>query len=83
MVETVLPVGTSYEDVYARFRWQIPATFNIGVDVCDRHASDPTRLAMIYEDEAGHVSAHTFAEFRARYCGKDGRPSNRRLPTDD
>jgi acetyl-CoA synthetase len=66
MVATVLPAGTSYAEVYNRFRWQIPATFNIGVDVCDRHADDRTRLAMIYEDDAGRVSRHTFAEFRAR-----------------
>jgi acetyl-CoA synthetase len=66
MEETLLPVGTNYSEVYARFRWQLPTTFNIGVDVCDRHADDPSRLAMIYEDDAGHVSTHTFAEFRAR-----------------
>ena len=66
MGEALLPVGTSYAEVYARFRWHIPTNFNIGVDVCDRHADDPSRLAMIYEDDAGQVSTHTFAEFRAR-----------------
>lgn len=66
MAECLLPVGRSYAEVYARFRWHIPPRFNIGVDVCDRHADDPARLAMIYEDEAGRVSTHTFAEFRAR-----------------
>lgn len=65
MGESLLPVGTSYAEVYARFRWHIPPTFNIGVDTCDRHANDSSRLAMIYENEAGHVSLHTFAEFRA------------------
>ncbi|GIX49182.1 MAG: AMP-dependent synthetase [Candidatus Tectimicrobiota bacterium] len=66
MVETLLPRGKTYEEVYARFRWQVPECFNIAVAVCDRHAGDPTRLAMIYEDEAGRVSEHSFAEFRAR-----------------
>src|SRR5262252_9499069 len=66
MAESLLRVGTSYAEVYNRFRWRIPPRFNIGVDACDRHADDPARLAMIYEDEAGHVSTHTFAEFRAR-----------------
>ena len=66
MGETLLPVGTSYAEVYPRFRWQLPTTFNIGADVCDRHADDPSRLAMIYEDDTGQVSTHTFAEFRAR-----------------
>lgn len=66
MSDKVLPQGTTYEEVYARFRWSIPPTFNIAVDICDRHAGDPTRVAMIYEDEAGHVTEHSFAEFRAR-----------------
>jgi len=61
-----LPDGNTYEELCARFRWDIPANFNIAVDICDRHAGDPQRLAMIYEDEDGRVSEHTFAEFRAR-----------------
>lgn len=66
MPDTLLPTGARYAEVYARFRWHLPATYNIGVDTCDRHADDPTRLALIYEDDAGHVSTHTFAELRAR-----------------
>ena len=66
MIDKALPEGNTYEELCARFRWDIPANFNIGVDICDRHADDPTRLAMIYEDEDGRVSEHTFAEFRAR-----------------
>lgn len=64
--DTVLPQGKTYEEVYARFRWSVPPAFNIAVDICDRHAGDPARVAMFYEDEAGSVSEHTFAEFRAR-----------------
>lgn len=65
---TLLPLGADYEEVYARFRWSIPQTFNIAVDVCDRHAGDRTRLAMIYVNQVGDVSEHTFAEFHARSC---------------
>ena len=65
MNDRVLPEGRTYEEVCARFKWSIPATFNIAVDICDRHAADPARLAMIYENEDGCVSEHTFAEFRA------------------
>jgi acetyl-CoA synthetase len=66
--EALLPVETSCAEVYARFRWHrhIPTNFNMGVDVGDRRADDPSRLAMIYEDDPGRVSIHTFAEFRAR-----------------
>ena len=66
MNQKVLPQANTYEELCARFKWSIPPAFNIGVDICDRHAGDPARVAMIYEDEAGRVSEHTFAEFRAR-----------------
>src|SRR5215472_6557739 len=66
MVDTLLPRGHSYDDVYGRFRWAIPSIYNIAVDVCDRHAGDRSRVAMVYEDDTGSVSEHTFAEFRAR-----------------
>src|SRR5437867_11416493 len=66
MVETLLPRGESYQDVYEQFRWAIPPVYNIAIDVCDRHAGDRSRVALVYEDDAGCVSEHTFAEFRAR-----------------
>jgi acetyl-CoA synthetase len=66
MVDTLLPRGARYEDVYARFRWTVPPAYNIAVDVCDRHAGDRSRVALIYEDDSGRTSEHTFAEFRAR-----------------
>src|SRR5438067_11562507 len=66
MADTLLPHGESYGDVYARFRWTIPPVYNIAIDVCDRHAGDRSRVALVYEDDAGSVSEHTFAEFRAR-----------------
>ena len=66
MGDTALPVGRTYDEVYARFRWSIPAQFNIGVDICDRHAGDPARVAMIFETAEGRTSEHTFAEFRGR-----------------
>lgn len=66
MSDTVLPEGKTYEEVCARFRWSVPPMFNIALDICDRHAADAARVALIFEDEAGSVSEHTFAEFRAR-----------------
>src|SRR5262245_63992946 len=65
MADTLLPRGETYADVYARFRWAVPALYNIAVDVCDRHAADRSRVALVYEDDAGRVSEHTFAEFRS------------------
>jgi acetyl-CoA synthetase len=43
----LLQIG-DYEELYRRFRWQVPAQFNIGVEVCDRWAArDPGRLALV------------------------------------
>jgi acetyl-CoA synthetase len=66
MSERTLPEGRTYEELYARFRWAIPPAFNIGVDICDRHAGDRARVALIHEDDAGRVVEYTFAELRAR-----------------
>ena len=66
MSGNVLPPGKTYEEVCARFRWQVPEQFNIATAICDRHADDPARVAMIYETEGGQVSEHSFAEFRTR-----------------
>ncbi len=41
------------------FRWEIPARFNIGVDVCDRHGD---ALALVEIDPSGKVREHRFAE---------------------
>jgi acyl-coenzyme A synthetase/AMP-(fatty) acid ligase len=40
---TISETVTNYGEAYRTFRWDIPRYFNIGVDVCDRHAAD--RLA--------------------------------------
>ena len=43
----VLPAARDYGALYRSFRWQIPARYNIGVDVCDRWAEiDPARTAI-------------------------------------
>src|SRR5262249_213205 len=66
MADTLLPRGETSAAVYARFRWAVPPAYNIAVGVCDRHATERSRVALVYEDDAGSVSEHTFAEFRAR-----------------
>jgi len=44
----MLPHITDYDELYRKFRWQVPARYNIGVDVCDRWAQrDPDRLALV------------------------------------
>ena len=50
----VLPRLNDYDDIYRQFRWQVPARYNIGVDVCDRWAlSEPDRLAILHVQPDG------------------------------
>ena len=50
----MLPQSRSYEEIIRAFRWQVPARFNIGVEVCDRWAAaDPGKLAIVAVDAAG------------------------------
>lgn len=53
---------TEYDRLYEAFRWNIPARYNIAADVCDRHAADPAKVALIGADEAGHARTMTFRE---------------------
>ena len=56
----------NYEQLHAAFRWRIPARYNIAADVCDRHAADPDKIALIGEDANGAVWHMTFAEVQRR-----------------
>jgi len=49
--------------VYRSFSWQIPEYYNIGVDICDKHAAVKNRTALIYELEDGRVDRYTFDDF--------------------
>lgn len=52
--------AAGYAEMRENFRWEVPERYNIGVDICGRWASDRTRFALYYEDEAGNTSALTF-----------------------
>ncbi len=56
----MLSPGKTYAETYRSCRWNIPDFFNIGVDICDKWAADPDRLALIYENETGKVENYTF-----------------------
>jgi acetyl-CoA synthetase len=60
----MLKPGNSYEAVYNSFRWDIPQYYNIGVDICDKWARQPDRLALIYRNESGRVEKYTFADLK-------------------
>jgi acetyl-CoA synthetase len=61
-----MPDRPTYEQLYGSFRWNIPARYNIATDVCDRHAGDPGKIAMIGEDSDGKTWKMTFREVQRR-----------------
>jgi acetyl-CoA synthetase len=61
----VLPRLNNYDDIYRQFRWQVPARYNIGVDVCDRWAAqEPDRLAILHVHPDGREDAISFGVLR-------------------
>jgi len=57
----MLQKSDHYEDVYRALKWHIPEFFNMGVDVCDKHAArTPEKTALIIEDTDGDVVQYSF-----------------------
>ena len=57
----MLPFIKDYDRLYREFRWEIPARYNIGVDVCDRWATiDPDRVAIIHVHSDGRTETISF-----------------------
>ncbi len=52
-----------YEKVYREFRWNTPGQFNFG-DVIDSFAADPSRVALLWEDQEGNRARLTFADIK-------------------
>jgi len=53
--------GDTYQGVLDAFRWRIPERFNMGVDVCDKHADrTPEKTALIVEDQDGDLTQYSF-----------------------
>ena len=60
----MLPSASSYDELCSRFRWQVPAHYNIGVDVCDKWADDPERIALIHRQAGGGLRRYSFLELK-------------------
>lgn len=56
----------TYDELYASFRWNIPARYNIAADVCDRHAADPSKVALLGEGADGKAWQLTFREVQRK-----------------
>jgi len=67
----MLTEASNYDDLYRGFRWDIPVRFNIATACCDRHADGTSRLALIYVDEDGGATRHSFddiSDFSRRFA---------------
>jgi acetyl-CoA synthetase len=61
----VLPAARSYDALYRSFRWQVPAHYNIGVDVCDRWAqTEPGRTAIFNVRSDGGIEEISYGALR-------------------
>ena len=64
----MLERGETYEETRARFRWRVPARYNIGVDICDKWAGEADRPALIYKRRPGEpgpeVERYTFRDLQ-------------------
>src|SRR5215217_4396348 len=61
----MLAPAPDYDNLFAPFRWRIPARYNIGVDVCDRWAAvEPERPAILDVAGDGRVGVLTYGALR-------------------
>src|SRR6516165_3555186 len=62
---SVLPPMRDYDALCREFRWQVPASFNIAVAVCDRWAErDPRRAAILHQHANGRLEAVDYGTLR-------------------
>ena len=60
----MLPAAKTYEETCRTFHLEVPADYNIGVDICDKWAHQRYRLALVYEDQAGRIEKYTFWDLK-------------------
>ena len=60
----MLTPAKDYRTLCDTFRWDVPNHYNIGVDICDKWAHQPNRLALIYESDAGQTQQYTFRDLK-------------------
>ena len=61
----MLPTARDYDELIRKFRWDIPAQYNIAVDCCDRWAAqDAGRLAIQHIHGDGRVDDITYGWLR-------------------
>ncbi|MCB2147505.1 MAG: acyl-CoA synthetase [Deltaproteobacteria bacterium] len=62
----MLKTGKDYRTLCDNFQWEVPESYNIGVDICDKWAGPGDRLALIYESDTGESQRYTFRDLKQR-----------------
>ncbi|HEY6394167.1 MAG TPA: AMP-binding protein [Candidatus Binataceae bacterium] len=63
--EQTVKGAASFADARAKHRWQISPDYSVAWDCLDRHTALRERVALYYEDDAGHTARYTFAQMIA------------------
>jgi acetyl-CoA synthetase len=58
------PDITSFDSICASFQWSIPQHLNIADRVCERHQSDPNRMAVYCENAPGKTASYSFGQLK-------------------
>src|ERR671937_431671 len=49
-----------YAELYRSYRWRVPQRYNIAAACCGQWATERSRFALYWEDEAGASAAYSF-----------------------
>jgi len=60
----LIPRLNTYEEIYDSFKWKVPERFSMAKQLVDRHAEDPSKIALIYENLEGEVRNYTFRQIQ-------------------
>ncbi|MBF0288852.1 MAG: AMP-binding protein [SAR324 cluster bacterium] len=63
---SILSGRKNWDELTAQFSWNIPERMNIADVTCDRHAEDPDKIAIYYEDEEGNEEVWTFLQIQQK-----------------
>jgi acetyl-CoA synthetase len=66
MNRRVLPAGSTWEEIRAKFRWDIPEDFNMAVACCDSWADQyPDRRALTHMDGVGRAEDWSYGQLKS------------------
>jgi acetyl-CoA synthetase len=63
-VRLIDPETVHFDTIYENFRWAVPDRINIAIQVCERHQSEPDRIAVYYENSDGETAVFSFGQLK-------------------